>query len=157
MTQLKASAKHGLMTDVDEEDIARLEPYTLVVQFLRGETPYVYLRSKGQKQIGLSRFIVGAKHGDIVDHINGDTLNNKRSNLRICTAAQNQMNRKAHGVASKYRGVTWGPRQKKWRAAIQKDRKQHHIGYFMIEEDAARAWDARAKKLYGEFARFNFP
>lgn len=157
MTQLKASAKHGLVTEVDAEDVERLNPYRLTVQFLRGKTPYVYLRARGKKQIALSRLIMEAKPGEVVDHINGDTLNNKRANLRICTAAQNALNRMAHGEASKFRGVTWGPRQKKWRAAIQKDRKQYHIGYFKDEVDAARAWDARAKMLHGEFARLNFP
>lgn len=157
MTQLLASKKHNIFTEVDEGDVQRLVSYTLTIQFLRKKTPYVYLRGNDGKLIALSRFLLEAPKGLVVDHIDGNTLDNRKCNLRICTYAQNALNRRPHGQASKYRGVTWGPRQKKWRAAIQRDKKQIHLGYFKTEIEAALAFDERAKVLHGEFARLNFP
>ena len=88
------------------------------------------------------------------DHIDGNGLNNQRSNLRPATAGQNCANRRGWG-RSPYKGVT--PNGRKWVARIGYDHKIRNLGNFTSEEDAARAYDAAAIELYGEFARLNFP
>jgi hypothetical protein len=88
------------------------------------------------------------------DHIDGDGLNNQRSNLRPATASQNMANRRAWG-RSPYKGVSWGGYS--WAARIGHEGKILRLGYFKSEEDAARAYDIAAIELYGGFARLNFP
>lgn len=92
-----------------------------------------------------------------VDHINGDTLDNRRHNLRSATASQNAMNRKKRSGSyySKFIGVT--RHQGKWTGSVTKDGKSHNAGRFDNEEECARARDKLALKLHGEFAVLNFP
>ena len=96
--------------------------------------------------------------GMVIDHINHNGLDNRRENLRICTNAENQRNRgKQKNNTSGYKGVDWRKDHKKWRARINKDNKTIHIGYYNIIEEAARAYDAKAKELHGKYAQLNFP
>lgn len=101
----------------------------------------------------LHRVIAGAEDGDIVDHINGNRLDNRRENLRICTQAENLRNRKVHrnnrlGVKGVYL------QEGRFRAQIRADGKKVCLGYFSTAEEAARAYAAAAQRLHGEFARF---
>jgi len=92
-----------------------------------------------------------------VDHIDGNGLNNTRANLRICTYQQNVCNCKSRGGDSKYKGISWDKRSKKWRAKIRYNSKDKHLGVFEDEIEAAREYDREAAKLFGEFAYLNFP
>jgi hypothetical protein len=95
----------------------------------------------------------------VVDHKNGDKLDNRRENLRICTIAENIRNSKTStkkGKTSRYKGVYWVGRIKKWVARIHVDRKGLHVGVFTDEAEAARAYDVAARQHFGEFARTNF-
>ena len=104
------------------------------------------------------RLIMDAPKGMHVDHINGNPLDNRKSNLRICTHAENQRNRGANkNNTSGYKGVHWSKTTKKWRAEIRHDNKSIHMGYFKTPEEAARAYDKKAKELHGEYAYLNFP
>ena len=94
--------------------------------------------------------------GFVVDHIDRNSLNNRRSNLRRCTQGQNLFNQRPRNGSSKYKGVSWNKKQKQWSAAIEKNNKQFHLGYFNNEKDAAMAYDAKAKELFGQFAYLNF-
>lgn len=106
----------------------------------------------------LHRLIVGAAPGDQVDHKDGNGLNCTRSNLRICSAAQNRMNvAPTKSNTSGYKGVHWSKRKQKWCASISVQSKNRYIGYFVSKEDAARAYDSKASELFGEFAWLNFP
>ena len=90
------------------------------------------------------------------DHINNNGLDNRKNNLRSCTSGQNQMNkRKWSGCSSKYKGVCWHKRIKKWGVSIQKNREPTHVGYFNTESEAALAYNEKAKELFGEFANLN--
>ena len=92
-----------------------------------------------------------------VDHKDGNTLNNKRNNLRSCTRAENQQNRiKRKKGTSKYKGVDYFKQEKKYRARIRINTKLKHLGYFENEIEAAFAYDEAAKKNFNEFARLNF-
>lgn len=101
---------------------------------------------KNQKSLKLHCEILGIKG---VDHRDGNGLNNCRENLRPATQKQNNQafQRKAPGVSSKFRGVVWHRRDLKWQASIMKDRVPYYLGYFKVEEDAARAYDKKAKEL----------
>lgn len=113
----------------------------------------------GPKSLRLHRLICDAKPGQVVDHINGNQLDNRKSNLRICTQAENVCNnrRLRKGKSSHlFKGVHLS-RSGRWVAQIQKNGKIYHLGTFDSEFDAARAYDKKAKELHGEFASLNFP
>ena len=91
----------------------------------------------------------------IIDHINGDKLNNEISNIRSCTQQQNQMNRpKLQNNTSGYKGVSWASDRKKWRAHIRYNNKLIHIGQFDCPKEASKAYEDKASELFGEF-KFN--
>jgi hypothetical protein len=99
--------------------------------------------------------IMRPRRGYIVDHKDGNGLNNCRDNLRVCTQRQNQANRRSDGGASRFVGVRrYGD---KWRATIQYRGKVYHLGVFDDEVEAAKARDRKAWELHGEFAYLNFP
>ena len=93
----------------------------------------------------------------IFNTFNGNMLDNRRRNLRVCTSQENRFNSKTHMVKkhSQFKGVH--PNKDKWRAVIMHNRKYIHIGTFLTPEEAARAYDAKATELFGEFANLNFP
>lgn len=92
-----------------------------------------------------------------VDHINRDTLDNRRENLRLATHSQNAINRGKHrDNTSGYKGVSWFKRDQKWKAQIVTNRKHTYLGLFDNPIDAALAYDQAAKELHGEFANLNF-
>lgn len=109
--------------------------------------------------IRLHRVILDAPHDKHVDHIDGDGLNNQKSNLRLCTVSQNQMNRGIQrNNTSGYKGVfDAASKRNPWLAQIRQGRKQFYLGRFKTKTDAARAYDEAAKRLFGEFAVLNFP
>jgi len=106
----------------------------------------------------MHRVIMRAPKGVMCDHRNHNGLDNRKSNLRLCTSAQNQYNKKPKkDCASKYKGVVRRKDCKKWRAKIGFKGKRIHLGYFDDEMDAAMAYDDKAIELFGEFAYLNFP
>ncbi len=117
------------------------------------------IRNVGKRAVRLHREIMNAPDGFDVDHINGDRLDNSRRNLRICTRQQNLRNsRKRTSTSSKYKGVCFYRSRNKWIAYVGiGETKSKHLGYFLSEEDAARAYDKAAAALFGEFAKLNFP
>jgi hypothetical protein len=112
--------------------------------------------SKKQKTIMMHRIIAGALPGEFVDHINRDTIDNRRSNLRICNQSQNSANSVGHAIrASRFKGVYKS--RNRWKSCITKDGLYIYLGSFGDEETAARAYDSKAIELFGEFAKTNFP
>lgn len=99
--------------------------------------------------------IAGVEDG-LVDHIDGDGLNNRRSNLRAATHTQNMRNRRPSKVnRTGYKGVEWDAKGKCWRARIRVDKSRIGLGSFDSKHDAARAYNEAAKRLHGDFARLN--
>jgi hypothetical protein len=89
----------------------------------------------------------------LIDHIDGDGLNNCRSNLRAATVAQNQQNRgKPKNNSSGFKGVGWHKKTSKWRAYIRVQRVQRHLGFFNTKEEAAEAYRQAAEKIHKEYA-----
>lgn len=93
-----------------------------------------------------------------VDHANGDRLDNRRENLRLATPRQNRGNNGGHrDSVSRYKGVGLEKRTGRWFARMKIAGKHTYLGSFVTEEEAARAYDAKAREVHGEFARLNFP
>jgi hypothetical protein len=94
---------------------------------------------------------------DRVDHRDGDKRNNRPSNLRECTQAENTCNRgkTEAGFSSQFKGVHFEAQTQKWRAEIKKNGKQRKLGRFDTEEEAAEAYNEAAKVTHGEFAKLN--
>jgi hypothetical protein len=119
-------------------------------------TWYAHRHPTGGVEILMHREIMGAPTGMKVDHRDGDGLNNTNENLRVCTHADNMRNRKMQkNNKTGFRGVRVSG--KKFCAMISVDHKPLYLGTFLIAEQAARAYDAAAKRLFGEFARLHFP
>jgi len=91
-----------------------------------------------------------------VDHINHVRTDNRVCNLRWASTSQNQMNRKKSWGSSKFKGVSFDRRKRKWGADLKKDGKKRRMGYFESEEEAAKAYDEKARELFGDFAWLNF-
>lgn len=151
----------GRVALVDDEDYDLVLPYNwyCVEVTTPGKRSGPYARTTVFSDTGKSGALF--MHNLIVDypkpdHIDGDGLNNQRSNLRRVSASQSAINRRTWG-RSAYRGVCWYRRYSKWNATITYRRKSRNLGYFASEEDAALAYDAAARELHGAFARLNFP
>jgi len=115
-------------------------------------------RQRRQTTIRLHRLIMGAEKGDIIDHIDGDSLNNTKANLRYCDANQSAQNRKLPVTnKSGFKGVHHVPdRDPPWVAQIQSHGKKIYLGSYATAEEAARVYDRKAIELHGEFAVLNF-
>ena len=157
----------GQVALVDDEDFERVNKYKWCAQWFPSTKSFRASRRKlvrergdgGQERIYLHRFVMNAPRGRDVDHVNHNTLDNRKSNLRICTRSENCMNKlKWNGCSSRFKGVSWSKEVLKWRANIKKDNKQCSLGYFTDETDAARAYNQAALRLHGDFACLNvFP
>jgi hypothetical protein len=107
----------------------------------------------------MHRLVMNAPRGMEVDHINGDTLDNRKCNLRICSRSENLRNASLSGDStSGFKGV-WKKQtgRRQWVAAIYKEGKNRFLGSFASKEEAASRYDKEATRLYGNFARLNFP
>lgn len=116
--------------------------------------------SGAEKTIPMASFILNCKKGEVADHINHNTLDNRRSNLRKASYAQNNSHRRKWSLnTSGYRGVSWRVGRKKdsgkWRAFISYQGKRIWLGEFDSIKEAVRVRDEAAKKLHGEFAVLN--
>lgn len=149
----------GLVAVVDEKDFASLSACRWMAM-PRDQTgaKYYASRAAGRKTIYMHRHILGAAVGQEVDHIDGDGLNNCRSNLRLCDHRLNCVNRRGYNPLSGFRGVYATPLATRWVAKISDGhRKLTHLGTFSSKEEAAVAYDRAASSLYGQFAVLNFP
>lgn len=116
------------------------------------------MRWSKEKRVAMHRAIASPAPGMEVDHINGDGLDNRRANLRVCTKSQNQRGQRVQGrnKTSVFKGVCWLKDRSRWGAHIKVSRKSVYLGTFKSEIDAALAYDAAARTYFGEFARPNF-
>lgn len=151
----------GLGAIVDDEDYEWLMQWRWHTN-TGGKTFYAVRNIRmdaGRKTLQLMhRLILQTPAGLVTDHIDGNGLNNQRTNLRVCKHRENICNRRAQVSASPFKGVFLNPGQiKEYRARIKLNGKTIHLGSFLTEIEAARAYDAAAREYHGEFARLNFP
>ena len=146
----------GKFATVDDEDYQRVAPYKWRVLKTRKHW-YAITSSISGSTTYLHRFITDAPKGMEVDHINRDGLDNRKVNLRVCTRRENGCNSDFEkGTSGGYRGVYRLP-SGRFQAKIKNHKQQIYIGTFITAEEAARARDAVARELHGEFAFLNFP
>jgi hypothetical protein len=152
----------GEWTIVEPEDYYRLGNFKW---FIKGNGTKLYvLRSfkigpKKTKMIAMHREIMDAPKGRLVDHRNGDSLDNRRGNLRFATQSQNLANaiRDKSKTTSRFTGVYLDKSRRKWLVEIRIQKKKVFLGRFTDEIEAAKAYDRAAREYYKEFARLNFP
>jgi hypothetical protein len=151
----------GLVAVVDAADYDDLAQFKWHVAANDTSGPYAVRSTKSQgkraKERMHRRLLPAAL---IVDHINGNGLDNRRSNLREATTAENMRNRSGLAIdnTSGYRGVHWRKDRQKWRAWICVDHRGRHLGLFGTAEEAAYAFDDAALKLFGDYIGYlNFP
>ena len=146
----------GLVAMVDDEDFELVASYGKWYAHRDDTTFYArknFNRGGVWSSVRMHGVITGLSY---VDHINGNGLDNRRSNLRAATDSQNAMNRGMRSDnTSGFKGVT--QKRSKWHASLQVNGKRRHLGDFATRIEAARAYDAAALIYFGEFARPNFP
>lgn len=159
---IKISLTQGKFALIDDKDFTLINSYKWYAQNNSGYTFYAIHRyqdkqTKKSIYIKMHRLIMNPQDNEEIDHIDSDGLNNQKFNLRICTSQQNNMNRKKlKSCSSKFKGVYWKKQYKKWCSRIKINNKFKHLGYFDNEIEAAKTYDAAARKYFGEFARLNF-
>lgn len=114
-----------------------------------------YGEERGKPAIRMHRQIMSAPDDMDCDHINGNGLDNRRRNLRVCTRQQNLCNKDSHVNTKPYKGVFWNRRARRWFASIQAKGKAYYLGYFDTPEEAAVVYNKAARILHGQFARAN--
>lgn len=141
---------------VDDEDFDKLNLYTWYL------CPAGYARASiNKKRVYLHRHLLNRKlkKGLVTDHKNRNTLDNRKSNLRVCSFKQNIANcKKIIGKSSKYKGVRYdksGKRRKRWMASCETNGKSFTLGRFKTEEEAALCYNIKAKEIWGKFANLN--
>lgn len=106
----------------------------------------------------MHKLVLPCNDSEVIDHIDGNGLNNQKINLRICTQQQNCFNRSRlnKNNISGYMGVTWHKKAEKYMASITKGGKRFYLGLYSSIEEAARTRDKKAIEMFGEFASLNF-
>ena len=149
----------GHKVEIDDEDAGRI----LALSWWVSSSPETdgrvlcFSTKIGRKIIKLQRFIMDAPPGLVIDHLDGNRLNNKKSNLRICTVQENNMNlRMSRRNTSGYKGVYFinnKRNSRKWRAMISLDGRKLHLGYFERPDEASSAYEEAAELFYGDNRR----
>lgn len=148
--------KFAIVDAIDYERISTFKWYAAK----EGKTWYAQRMNEQHSTEKMHRVIIDINDPLLqVDHRDRNGLNNQRSNLRIATRTQNKANmpKRADGVSSPYKGVSWNKNKRKWCSSIGVNRVRIHLGTFTDEIAAALAYDAAALKFFGEFSFLNFP
>lgn len=141
---------------VDDDDFEKLRGYSWFFGTSGYAVRNVRIEGKGKTQIYMHRVVLGTPNGKKTDHVNGNKLDNRKVNLRVCSVAENHWNKGAHKDSkSGVKGVFFHKRTGRWEAQIMALGKRYHLGYFFKKEKAATAYNQAAIELHGEFAKLN--
>ncbi len=141
--------KFAIVDDADAELVSKYRWFCLNVGYAARQ---VRIDGKEVTQM-MHRLLLGAADDQLVDHINHDTLDNRRANLRLCTRTDNQRNQKRNSKnTTGHKGVSYDKRRNKFTASIHISGKQIHLGRFASVEDAAKAYEDAAARHFGEFS-----
>lgn len=145
---------NGKFAIVDDEDFEKVSVYKWRFD---GRYATTVIDKESQRKVYMHRLITNAATGELIDHKNGDRLDNRKENLRIASFRENAANCRLHAHnTTGYKGVYRFSRgNKRWRASITFNDKQLSLGYYDNPIDAAKAYNAKALELFGEFARLN--
>jgi hypothetical protein len=147
---------NGKSAIVDPEDYERIKDVTWSVSTI-GNTQYLMSRKMVGRKIAytlLHRLIMGASPDQLVDHINGDGLDNRKGNLRIATKSQNAMNAKLRSDnTTGFKGVCYIPKRNRYSARIHANGKKYASAFYRTALEAAMAYKDMATSLHGEFMR----
>lgn len=148
------SKKYGPhKVEIDDEDAEKVFRHTWSVHYKKGRLTDVRTNLKTRKQLTLHRLISGRK---MIDHKDGNPLNNKKENLRCCSNAENIRNRGLQSNnSSGFKGAYFHTNKNKYQAQIKVNGCMIYLGLHENVKDAARAYNKAAKQFYGEFARLN--
>lgn len=150
--QKRSDAQRQIAIMVDDEDYEDLNRFYWQVD--KSNSVKRHINSK--KGILMHRQIMEAKPNQEIDHIDGNRLNNQKSNLRFATSSQNKINRGARkDNKSGFKGVSWHNQRKKWTARIMASGKYLSLGLFLNKEEAAKAYNDAVIKHYGNYAWTN--
>jgi hypothetical protein len=156
MVIMKIKLTQGKVAIVDKEDFNSLNKHKWHIFGPKKYAGRDIVKNGKKRKILMHRFIMGEPFEKEVDHINGDVLDNRKENLRICTHQQNCSNHPGYGD---YKGVTKVTNrflEKPYCTRIMVEGKNLYIGYFQTLEEAKAAYDSAAMVLFGEFAKTNF-
>lgn len=145
----------GYEVIIDDDDYEKISRYSWSI-YGAGKpyfAAYSHVENGKNIKIILHRIILGKSNGMIIDHINGNTLDNRKCNLRFCTKTENSRNRKRN-LKSKYKGICFHESTGKWEARIKVNKKSIYLGIYNSPEDAHIAYCKAAKKYHGDFANF---
>lgn len=141
---------------VDDDDFEYLNQFKWT--YYKSGHGYAGRRGKNNESILMHRDIMNVlnKNNTLIDHIDGNGLNNQKSNLRLANKSQNAFNRKKTSKnTSGYKGVTWSKYANSWFVSITVNKRKIYLGNFKVIEDAAKAYNEAALKYHGEFAHLN--
>ena len=145
----------GQIAIVDDSDYEELMRYRWHANSYGYAVCSLFNKSK-ETRLFMHRVIMNPPADMQVDHINGNKLDNRRSNLRVCTRAENSKNRKKQSTSrNTYKGVEWSKDHNAWRAKIRVGLRRLTLGSFKTEKEAAMAYNEAALRYHGEFAQLN--
>lgn len=155
MKKIKLTSQ-GKFAVIDDDDFERVNNFKWYAYNSDG-IYYAGRTLPGNFSISMHRYILNAPSQFYVDHKNRDGLDNRKTNIRLCTASQNQANRIVSPKnKTGFKGVSYHIRDKKWHSRIRLSGELFHLGTFSNPIEAAKMYDRKAIELFGEFARLNF-